>query len=243
MTEARIGVQAVTIPMDFGKIPFSPSTSMAPHHFRAGLTIEALLPESEWPTIELAQQEAYCLQNNSQVDPIYFRDIFGPDSRVGLSHYTASLTRYYALLRRLPNDSYIHLDIKPDGICNSCVVGKHCTAVNYKTSTNPEGAVTEAQALGTIRGDLEILGFERGIDFITVFTLAPYYDYGSQELNKVRRPRKVLIPFNSMIVRTGALREVGRYQKELDRAYLQSSPETEVLTFGADPKQLAFPWT
>lgn len=109
----------------------------------------------------------------------------------------------------LPDEAKIKLDIEPDDFCKSCVVGKHCTATNYKAMIFPhtDTVAPEQDYVSKVHSALLENGYEEGEDFIFRKTAYTFYDFDGGNFKNVKNPQPVLVNFNSMIVKMGALRK------------------------------------
>ncbi|HVT01665.1 MAG TPA: hypothetical protein VHE53_05575 [Patescibacteria group bacterium] len=108
------------------------------HHFENPVVRESLLGFATPDRIEWYVGEV-------NFDDDYHRDVFGEGTEEELSYVTRTISAYSKLLAGLPDDSWIKLTKQPDPMCESCVIGKHCTADNYIDPLRQE--------ISTIRGE------------------------------------------------------------------------------------------
>lgn len=116
---------------------------------------------------------------------------------------------FFVKLQILSDDSFAHLDLKPDGMCKACVIGKHCSGTNYRSLLTPRSTViSELNCLNVIRQKLESRRHVMGVDFTTQPTTHTLFDLGGKTLNDPSEGKPVSIIFNSMIVKVSALRDI-----------------------------------
>ena len=190
-----------------------PSTTIRPHHLLWNFTVRDALRGNltSLQRIITAKLDAESLRNKTlqTQDPTgYYADVIG-NSATDMETYQEKYKDFLALLTNLPYDSFVHLDIKPDGLCNSCIIGKHCTATNYKSDSGPSGdtVADETRGLMQIFQKLEQSGCELGKDFFVRQTTHTIYDLHGQSLKDAREATPKKVVFNSIVVRTNALRK------------------------------------
>ncbi|MBI4096139.1 MAG: hypothetical protein HY425_00290 [Candidatus Levybacteria bacterium] len=110
-------------------------------------------------------------------------------------------------LWNLPNQSFIHLDLQPDGICKSACFGKHCTGL-YIRGLIGDIFNSEKIRLLSIERMLKEAGYKLGDDYEHKETSVILYDYEGRSLRTRKQPTPVAVTFDSLIVRTGALRKI-----------------------------------
>lgn len=112
-------------------------------------------------------------------------------------------------LSALEDDDVVHLDIDKDDICNSCQIGKHCMATNYRLwgKTRQRDSI-DKEEVDKINQNLIVAGFVEGQDFIFSETSYEFLDYGGAGLWEDAVPSPRTIIFNSMLVKMYALRKI-----------------------------------
>ena len=113
-------------------------------------------------------------------------------------------------LRDLPDDALVRLDLFKDRVCNSCAIGKHCLATNFRLhGLKRNYPKTEEKLIKSLRKKLLKKGFVEDVDFKLVPETQEFLDYQGQSLWRSRRPPiPTSFDYNAMMVRMGALREV-----------------------------------
>lgn len=114
------------------------------------------------------------------------------------------------IVESLPDETNISLDLRPDAFCQSCVVGRHCSATNFKAGPfpNKDTAESEQKQISNIHLSLLENGFEEGKDFVFRPTNHTLYDFGGGNFKNTPNPEPLSVSFNSMVVKMGALRKV-----------------------------------
>jgi len=195
----------------FERPDFIPSAFIKPHHFfftplRAALEGYAT-PEQATANILIILG----VNDSNRRDPTgYWSDLYGTTD-ANKQQFATGIQKYFTELYELPDSSSIHLDLQPDGLCKSCVGGKHCTATNFRSIRFPHcKATAEARHLGDIRRMIESAGHREGQDYIIKKTTHTLYDMGNKYINTPVAGKPLRVVFNSLIVNTGALRNTSR---------------------------------
>ena len=196
---------------------FIPSLTMRPHHFFTPFVRDALRRKRKSKEIKLINGRVnhinvFVPKNTKFFPPYptdrrnYFRDAYGKTEADRKRVQTAT-EDYLTALWKLPDQSFIHLDLQPDGLCKATYGGKHCTAF-YVRGEKIDPFNGEGHQLRNIEVKLKDAGCKLGEDFIHRETSTILYDYDHRSLST----RKPVVPqtviFDSLIVRTGALRKI-----------------------------------
>lgn len=198
------------------KDKWAPDISLRPHHF-TNPDVRAAIGNKTRPKIsrtDLFLRGGQIFERATErFSGGYFKDVTGTTSE-DFSRFQLSEKDFLDRLSQLPDDAVVCLDIKPDELCNSCVIGKHCIATNVRTKTWPAPAIDrvkqEAETLDKIQKDLVKKGYQEGNDFIFKSADHVVFDFGGKQLNQVTNPTPSNITFNSMLVKMAALREVAQ---------------------------------
>lgn len=196
---------------------FTPSLTMRPHHFFKPFVRDALRRRGNSREIKLIDGRVSWINlhvpsENITFFPIpidqrnYFKDVFGK-TEADRERFQAATEDYLTRLWKLSDQSFIHLDLQPDGICKATHVGKHCTAA-YVREEKIDPFNGERHSLANIEFKLKEAGYKLGEDFVYRETsnILYYYDHRSLNTKKPVVPETVV--FNSLIVRAGALRKI-----------------------------------
>ncbi|MDP2637945.1 MAG: hypothetical protein Q8P26_02710 [Candidatus Levybacteria bacterium] len=192
---------------------FIPSLTMRPHHFFKPFVRDALRRKRNSKEIKLVNGRVNCktfIPENISFFPVdqrnYFRDLVGK-TKADKNRFQSAIEDYLTALWKLPNQSFIHLDLQADGICKATYGGKHCAAI-YVRGEKIDPFNGERHQLSNIVFKLKDAGYKLGEDFIHRETSSILYDYDHRSLST----RKPVVPkifiFDSLIVRTGALRKI-----------------------------------
>lgn len=197
---------------------FQPAITMRPHHFRDPLVQRALVAAADPRALAEFKALVYLTAlgkpfRQTSVDPDYLRDLLNQGSSEERQKLVDGWEDYFRQLGGLTNESFVHLDLQPDGLCNGCVIGNHCRATGYSTgdiyTTVNDMESIENKSLVHLRRKLKEHGFRRGVDFIDKSTTHVLRDFGGQLLNApVETLPSNTIRIKSLVVRTGALRVV-----------------------------------
>lgn len=140
----------------------------------------------------------------------YYHDVLGK-AQEGLPRFEKLACDYFSKLRHLPDDSWIHLDIKRDEICRGCFIGLHCSGTRYQSVFPPRDTEkSESYCLDMIRLKLELGGYAEDVDFINQETIHRLFDFDGNTINQPRG-KLAIISFNSIVVKTSALRFISKY--------------------------------
>ena len=185
-----------------------PALTLRPHHipmYHVSRAIQKLdTPERVAKAVVEGQ-----IRESPKWNKAYVQDIYQGVSESDKAYVIDNLTKGFSLIQSLPDETYVHLDISPDIICNSfCGSRRHCRATNYRGNFAPcyiPGS--EAIYLGRIRRDLERAGYILGRDFFEKQTTHTLEDLGGNMLDHSEKGPEKVVLFNSLIVRTSALRD------------------------------------
>lgn len=140
----------------------------------------------------------------------YFQDLDG-DTLQQFTRRIGSVISFQKELEKLKDNDVIHLDIKPDPICNSCVIGRHCTATNYMSRGGKSSIDTmkgEIYSLMLIYEALTKNDCKEGEDFIFKKASHILTDFRGQDLRAQENLEEVSVEFSSLLVKAGALRKI-----------------------------------
>lgn len=195
---------------------FIPSLTMRPHHFFKPFVRDALRRKRNSKEIKLVNGKVNYISVFIPESPTFFpysidqrnywRDVFGK-TEADKNRFQAAMEDYLTALWKLPDQSFIHLDLQPDGICKATCIGKHCTAV-YVRGEKIDPFNGERHELSNIAFKLKDAGYKLGEDFIHRETSNILYDYYNRSLSTRKPVAPETVVFNSLIVRTGALRRI-----------------------------------
>lgn len=198
---------------------FTPSLTMRPHHFFKPFVRDALRRRGNSQEIKLVGGKVSWIKpfmvpkiRYTRFFPVpidqrnYFNDFLGK-TEADRKRFQAKVEDYLTRLWKLPDKSFIHLDLQPDGICKATHIGKHCTAA-YVRGEKIDPFNGERHLLANIEFKLKEAGYKLGEDFVYRVTsnILNYYDHRSLNTRKPVVPETVV--FNSLIVRTGVLRKI-----------------------------------
>lgn len=207
MIEADTG-STTDLPLNTAEVVnFIPRLTMRPHHFWMR-GVRAAIAGSQSPYLLAAFTH---MDMNLSKNPSYAADIEGMGTSSERATYIESLTRYFASLRTLADDSFLLFDLQPDGMCEACKIGIHCTSTNYINSTNniDNTLLSETYVINHIRKKLKNRGFRDGIDFQEVSTSHVLNDFKRKELHTPQiYTLSKEVRFNPLVVRAGALRSI-----------------------------------
>lgn len=186
------------------------SITIRPHHVLLDSVRDALTRRRRAPVIaERCTSRLLNLMIISGDDLSgYYSDVLGVAYQ-GWQEFQRAAEDFFTRLQDLPDDSFAHLDLKPDGMCEACVIGRHCSGTNFITNF-PSGSTVQSElnCLRQIRQTLELKGYVMGVDFTTQPTTHRLYDFGGRTLNTHPAGEPKIIAFNSMIVQVIALRDI-----------------------------------
>jgi hypothetical protein len=136
----------------------------------------------------------------------YFTDTWG-DSRSVREYVVAQRNEFLDRLRQLPDDTIIHLGLGKDALCDTCPIGKHCSATNMthlgELLYTP---LSEWKQLNMIYDLLVKHGFVEDVDFMFEYRTHSFEDYNGENLWTSHEPKSIKIMFRSMYVPIGVLR-------------------------------------
>ncbi len=209
---------AVEIPHGQEAEFWRPSISMRPHHFyRPNRVVKSALLGLEKPENLALARLNYELSIGREPRTAYRRDLLG--ETIGYSKWRfiyGGLKKYFTELQEASDSSIVLLNPEKDGICNSCIHGRHCTAVNTYLQPIPNFEETnpfpgETDFLDRIHSGLTKLGYLEGTDFIFSGTDHAYYDFQGQTYDTKIELKPVRLKFKSLLTNIGALRDVARF--------------------------------
>lgn len=196
---------------------FIPSLTMRPHHFFRSLCVQdALRRRGNSREIKLVKGRVKWTNpftpKNSRFFPFpvdqrtYFKDVVGKTD-ADRERFHVATEDYLTRLWKLSDESFIQLDLQPDGICKAAHEGKHCVAF-YVRREKIDIFIGENINIRNIEFKLKEAGYKLGKDYIERETSNIIYDYDHRSLNTRKPATPVTVVFNSLIVRTGALRRI-----------------------------------
>lgn len=195
---------------------FIPSFTMRPHHFFLPVVRDALRRKRNSKEIKLVNGRVNWINpfapKNSRFFPFpvdqrnYFKDVIGKTD-ASRERFQVATEDYLTSLWKLPNESFIQLDLQPDDICKACIGKKHCTAF-YVRGEKIDPFNGERNTLSSIEFKLKDAGYKLGEDFIHRPTSNTLYDYDHRSLGTRKPVAPEIFVFDSLIVRTGALRRI-----------------------------------
>ena len=206
-----------SLPKAVEKPSFIPIISIKPHHLTNNSEVQkALIPEGKSEALLFPSPKTHA-------DMAYMADLMGT-TRIGKKEYEAKTKDYLNQLRDLADDTFIHIDLARDGVCKAACVGKHCTATNYRSGSSPMSTLyIEMYKTKMIREHLERLGYKEGDDFISKITEHVLYDLHGETLDTPNKGTPTPVKFDSLVVRTPALRRLAFYLRiELLTGYNRS---------------------
>lgn len=141
----------------------------------------------------------------------YYKDVAGESVQDALNFHF-SKNDFLDRIKTLPDDAVACLDIKPDEICNSCVIGQHCTATNVRTRPWPfpikNTEKSEAKKMDKIETLLKEKGAKEGEDYIFKDSDYVIFDFDGKALNQAKNPTPKPVNFKSMLVKLSWLRKI-----------------------------------
>lgn len=203
--EARDGRSGREIPQ------VEPVLSIRPHHFLRKDIKCALLNRAA--PADLAEAEIPLLLFETLIMKMedYRRDFFGSATEEEQGRITQALERYLADLGKLSDDQYVSLDPSPDGLCKSCIVGRHCTATNFAGDVSSQNPLAqESEIVEKEVGNLELFRYKEGVDFFRKPIVITLYDLGGRSFNSPEPGEARATMFNSLVVRVGPLRRIAK---------------------------------
>lgn len=185
---------------------WSPTLTLRPHHAIFTQRINNAIAGKKDTNEALSFMIGLIIQ---RLDSEYFKDSVGT-SISDIQRNRRSETVLLDSLRRLPDETIVHLDLKPDDFCKACPIGRHCTATNVKGlfGFSTDVARHEERCISEIHSALVENGYKEGKDFVFRDTENVLYDFGRKTLNKERNPKPQITTFNSMLVKMGALKGI-----------------------------------
>lgn len=185
---------------------WSANISIRPHHYSRDILQNVLLgklnPESA------AQQDFDSLFEEMKKTPkaaTYWKDL-------GISIFhrrqvQRSYERFYSEIYQLKNDDIVLFDVKPDGFCRSCIIGKHCPATNFEIDTPGDDIYQiETECVEDIIFCLESMLFLEGVEYITKKAPRVFQDYQGRPLGSKVLPIPKQVEFKTLMVKVGPLR-------------------------------------
>lgn len=188
-----------------------PSANLRPHHAFKSYTQAVLLGNAD-PEQLAKRLTADLMILQGQGDPTgYLFDVLS-DNPTDEETHVERLTEHFQNLSALPDESYIHIDLAKDGMCKACIFGNHCMATNViagRTIKDLRKTIQrEKDAINQITMDLHTAGYLEDEAYTRVETNHTFFNYVGERLNNGRKGMAVAVTFNSMIVRTEALRDI-----------------------------------
>ncbi len=186
--------------------------TMRPHHFFMDDVRSAIRGRVSPRILALGLNLALFIGRPFQRNkPGYYEDITGK-TLTQIWRRQEGFSRYFTQLRSLAADDLIKFDLEPDGICNSCPVGKHCTATNFRVGTKYDDiqntAEEEERDLMRIDRKLQEADYRLGRDFWYGRTNTTLYNFNREPLSFPVRPLPQNASFNALYVKVGALRGI-----------------------------------
>lgn len=186
---------------------WTPTTNIRPHH------IVNFMPMGLFDKLKLYMtfpRALYFTLMYSDYYTFYDQDVYGSS---GTNQYIKQQETYESFLmelRKLPNDCVVQLDLAPDGICKSCIAGKHCKATNFLALGRRWDRVNlEEPKLRQIKRRLLKKGFQPELDFKIIQVSTGLLDYqGESHWTNLHPPQPVTVQYDAMLVRMGALRKI-----------------------------------
>lgn len=112
-------------------------------------------------------------------------------------------------LRNLPDEAVVYLGLQKDVICNSCPIGKHCEATNFKRGGKIIDATQETSHLKSWQEKFLRRGFREGTNFIIIPAAATFLDYHGENLwNNIKPPAPKVFEYNALLVKMRAFRKI-----------------------------------
>lgn len=138
----------------------------------------------------------------------YWRDAYGP--YVTNPERDQAIKSFEDEFKNLPNNAVAKIGVLRDAICNTCPVGKHCTADNYVSyGMNVDVLAIDGKILKKIHKRLTRKGFLDGVDFKLVPTTEDFLDYQGQNLwSNSQQPISKVVEYDALLVKMGSLRKV-----------------------------------
>lgn len=140
----------------------------------------------------------------------YILDTYGAYGTPSYNQIKQAETTIEGLLEGLSDDDTVQIGLGKDHVCNSCAIGKHCEATNYKErGQHIDFEKFDLEDLNTLHKRLLRKKLQEGVDFKLVPTTEVFNDYQGQKLwmdNQPAIPR--IVEYNAILVKMGALRKV-----------------------------------
>lgn len=184
-----------------------PSFTLRPHHARMQ-EIQQILRGKADPEFHGRLRIAFMADMSNELDAGYRFDVIRSLDTNDLIEYGKGIEIVDMRLQSLTNDSFIHLDLAPDPYCYTGCRMRHCVSTNYKTHLpSVDVAKAEKYHIDILRRDLEAAGYKYGADFIEKQTTHTLYDLKGNQLDHPEEGSLRRVKFNSLVVRTEALRD------------------------------------
>lgn len=191
-------------------LDWTPTTNIKPHHIVNYIPM-GFVDKLKFYMIAFPQALYFTLRDSQDQYTFYNQDVYGSSGTPqDTLRQELKESFFKELLRNLPNDSVVQLNLAPDGICKSCVTGKHCKATNFRALGRRWNLVDlEKPKLRQIRRRLLKNGFQPEIDFKIIQVNTELLDYQGENLwTNLHPPQPITAQYNAMLVRMSALRKI-----------------------------------
>lgn len=182
------------------------------HHFNIYNVRDALLGigDPHQAAIDMGEQHLV-------LDEIYDIDVRGENSE-DKYRYMMNYESYLKKLRDLHDNSFVKLTIQPDGICDACAFGAHCTAENYRifgriSSTYKGELEQHSNLLEKLRSNKS----KEGVDFFSITEPYLLFDLQGEDLTTSIIPIEIVGTAPALVVKTKTLRQIAKKDIEYER--------------------------
>lgn len=193
----------------FQEVFDNPDEFARPHHLFLPWFQMAMLGGR--PSHEILDRVVESFKTHRAYKPDYYNDAIGVTQN-DARRFRKGASTYLSKITKLPDDAWLKLSLKKDGICNGCAVGNHCYAENYirddgKLSSN---VAAENNDIEMIAGILDESGFLLGKDYIRRSEQHRVLNFNTHRLVEPEYVTVEVKQANAMVVRLGAIRTIVR---------------------------------
>lgn len=141
----------------------------------------------------------------------YYDDVYG-ERGTSFLRVRNDWYKIFNNVSQLGEEDVVEFSPKPDPICESCEVGRHCRATNFMSVREPGSTIIrESSHMGLIKEALRESGFVYGRDFMLKRGTMKIIDFGGQALDAIENLNEVIVEYEAILVRVKTLREIIPY--------------------------------
>ncbi len=200
-------------------IIWKPDEDIRTHHLKLPV-VQAALVRRRDSVIRREAKKSFKYFRNSrdsfdQNEDTYYTDLIGQSPQEE-QEFLANSSQFYLRINRLKPDATLLVSPAQDGLCRSCVIGKHCDTLNAKVR---QGKITAGFALDDaltweLLDAIKDNGFKEGIDYIPGATgELTYRDFGKSSLRDGAPVSEGEYVGLALLVKKRTLQELVAYKK------------------------------